>query len=136
MNRFAHNTLAVWGAVERNPFFTTAMVALVERGHLTPPAAGGPGPFALANPGRLRAMLEDAGFRDVHTEELSGCFAIPDIDEYVQTIADTAGPIGLAVQTLSDADRRTVTAQCEAALERFKSNGYEIPCVAVCASAR
>jgi hypothetical protein len=51
-------------------------------------------------------------------------------------IADTAGPIGLAIQALSDDDRRALTAQCEVALERFQGNGYEIPCVALCASAR
>ncbi|MGH2762501.1 MAG: class I SAM-dependent methyltransferase [Thermoleophilaceae bacterium] len=129
-------TLAVWGAPERNPFFTAAMMVLVEGGHLTPPEPGGPGPFVLADPERLRTLLQDTGFRHVRTEQVTGCFALPDIDEYVQTIADTAGPIGLAVQALSDADRRTLTAQCEAALERFKSNrGYEIPCVAVCAAA-
>jgi len=127
--------LAVWGAVERNPFFTTAMMALVERGHLNPPEPGGPGPFSLANPDRLQALLEAAGFPDTRTEELSGSFAIPDIDEYVQTIADTAGPIGLSIQALSDADREAVTARCEAALAQYKTNGYEIPCVAVCASA-
>jgi SAM-dependent methyltransferase len=127
--------LAVWGAVERNPFFTAAMMALVQRGHMTPPEPGGPGPFSLANPERLQALLEDAGFPDTRVEELSGAFVIPDIDEYVQTIADTAGPIGLAIQALSDADRRALTAQCEDALAKFKTNGYEIPCVAVCASA-
>jgi len=54
----------------------------------------------------------------------------------VQVVADTAGPIGLTVQALSDADRQAVTAQCEAALEPFVvETGYEIPCVAVCAAA-
>jgi SAM-dependent methyltransferase len=129
--------LAVWGAPERNPFFTTAMMALVDRGHLSAPAPGGPGPFALANPDHTRTLLHEAGFNDVRIEELSGSFAIPDIDEYVQTIADTAGPIGLAVQSLSEADRHALTAHCEAALQRFEVEaGYEIPCVAVCAIAQ
>ena len=128
--------LAVWGSPERNPFFTAAMMVLVQQGHLNPPEAAGPGPFALADPERLATLLEGAGFGGVRTEELTGHFAIPSIDEYVQVIADTAGPIGLAVQALSDTARRGVTAQCEAALEPFVvETGYEIPCVAVCAVA-
>jgi SAM-dependent methyltransferase len=130
-------SLAVWGPPERNPFFTAIMIVLVERGHLNPPDPSGPGPFVLANPEHLGMLLEAAGFSDVRTEELTGRFAIPDIDEYVQTIADTAGPIGLAVQGLSDAERQAVTAQCEAALERHVvETGYEITCVALCAVAR
>jgi SAM-dependent methyltransferase len=130
-------SLAVWGPPERNPFFTAIMIVLVERGHLNPPEPSGPGPFALADPERLGTLLEGAGFSEVLTEELSGRFAIPDIDDYVQTIADTAGPIGLAVQGLSDVERQAVTAQCEAALEHHVvGTGYEIPCVAICAVAK
>jgi hypothetical protein len=126
----------VWGTPERNPFFTAAMMALVEQGHLNPPEAGSPGPFALAIPERLAILLEGAGFGGVRTEEVTGHFAIPSTDEYVQVIADTAGPIGLAMQALTDTDRGAVTAQCEAALEPFVvETGYEIPCSAVCAVA-
>jgi SAM-dependent methyltransferase len=128
--------LAVWSAPERNPFFTAATTALVERGHLPRPEPGGPGPFALANRERLQEMLETAGFEDVRIEEVRGCFTIPNIDDYVQTVADTAGPTGLVLQALSDADRQTITTQCEAELERFQRDaGYEIPCVAACAAA-
>lgn len=129
--------LAVWGSAPRNPFFTLIMMILVERGHLPRPAPGGPGPFALADPGDLTGLLAGAGFADIRTEELTGRFTVPSVDEYVQVIADTAGPIGLAVQALSDRDRRAVTAQCEPALEPFEAaTGYEIPCVAVGAVAR
>ena len=128
--------LAVWGAPERNPFFTAAVVALVERGHMKPPEPGGPGIFALASAGRTTALLEGAGFGQVSTEELSGRFAVPSIDEYVRVIADTAGPIALALRALSDAEHEAVSAHCEAALERFSTdNGFEIPCSALCAVA-
>jgi ubiquinone/menaquinone biosynthesis C-methylase UbiE len=129
--------LAVWGAPERNPFFTTVAIVLIERGSMPPPEPTGPGTYALADPQTLRALLEGSGFRDVRIEALSGCFAIPDIDEYIQVIADTAGPLALAVRALSGDERRAVTTQCEAALDRFKlDTGYEIPCLAICAVAR
>ncbi len=72
----------------------------------------------------------------MRTEEVAGHFAIPDIDEYVQVVADTAGPIALAVRALSDAEREAVKAQCQGALERFVAErGYEIPAAALCAVA-
>ena len=128
--------LAVWGLPERNPFFTSAVMALVSRGHLQPPEPGGPGIFALANEAHLTALLQGAGFDQVRTEEVSGRFAIPSIDEYVQVVADTAGPIALAVRALPAVERNAVKAHCESALEQFVvDSGYEIPCVALCAVA-
>ena len=130
-------TLAVWGAPERNPFFTAAAVALVQRGHIPPPEPGGPGIFAMASEQRTTALLADAGFEDVRAEEVTVRFAIPDAEEYVQVVADTAGPLGLALQALPEAERAAVTAQCAAALERFATvSGYDIPGVALCATAR
>ena len=130
-------TLAVWGAPERNPFFTAAVMALVQRGHLAPPKPGGPGIFALAGEERTTALLAAAGFSQVRTEEVPVCFAIPSIDEYVQIVADTAGPVGLALRALPDAERDAVKAHSAAALERcVVDNGYEIPGVALCAVPR
>lgn len=132
-----HLTLAVWGAPERNPFFTAAVMALVQRGHVAPPEPGGPGIFALAGEERATALLAGAGFSEVRTEEVPVCFAIPSIDEYLQVIADTAGPLGLALRALPDTEREAVKAQSAAALERcVVDNGYEIPGVALCTVAR
>lgn len=129
-------TLAVWGGPERNPFFTAAVIALVERGHMPPPEPGGPGIFSMASEARTRALLEGAGFGTVRTEELAVRFEIPDIDEYVQVVADTAGPIALALRALSEAEREAVKAQAKGALERFAvQGGYEIPGIALCAVA-
>lgn len=130
-------TLAVWGAPERNPFFTAAAMALVQRGHMEPPQPGGPGIFAMASEQRTRALLAGAGFDDVRIEDVAVRFAIPDAEEYVQVVADTAGPLAVTLQTLPDAERAAVTAQCAAALERCATpSGYEIPGIALCAVAR
>lgn len=129
-------TLSVWGAPERNPFFTAAAIALVARGHMSPPEPGGPGIFALAGEQRMTALLAGAGFGDVRTEEVAVRFAVADVGEYVRVVADTAGPLGLVLQALPDAERAAVTAQSAAALERYASpSGYEIPGLVRCAVA-
>ena len=128
--------LAVWGPPERNPFFTAIVIGLVQGGHFPPPDPDGPGLFSLADAGKLTGMLESAGFGEVRTEEVPIVFALPDVEEYVSMVADTAGPVGLAVQRLTEEEREAVKAQAEAMLERFRVDGaYEIPGVALCAVA-
>jgi SAM-dependent methyltransferase len=128
--------LAVWGAMERNPFFTVAGMGLVEHGHLPPPEPDGPSPFSLADAGRVTALLERAGFSTVRTEDVPVCFETPGIEEYLSLTADTAGPIGLAVQRLSPRDREALAAGAAERLARFATGrGYEVPGVALCAVA-
>jgi ubiquinone/menaquinone biosynthesis C-methylase UbiE len=126
--------LAVWGAPERNPFFTAMAMTLVQRGVLPPPDPDGPGVFALADPEGTRALVDGAGFTTVRTEEVPLRFAVRNAEEYVAVVADTAGPIGLAVQGLADADREDLTEEIASTITRFATDGgYEFPGIAVCA---
>jgi SAM-dependent methyltransferase len=128
--------LAVWAAPECNPYFTVIVGALVAAGHIPPPDPDGPGIFTMANAERTTVMLERAGFGEVRTAEVPVRFGVPDIDGYLDLVADTAGPIGLALQTLSSADREAVKAATGAALERFRGDdGLELPGVTLCAVA-
>jgi SAM-dependent methyltransferase len=130
-------TLAVWGALERNPFFAIIGISLVRRGHIPPPEpAPAPGPFSMASAERLEGLLRDAGFAEVRTQEVPVRLVVPNVDEYLSAIADTAGPIGLALRDLAESDRAQVEAEVEDSLRRFASEGgYEHPGVALCAVA-
>jgi SAM-dependent methyltransferase len=58
-----------WQAPDRNPWFSVPIAAV--SGILEPPPAPGPGapsPFALADPGITRAILERAGFSSIAVE--------------------------------------------------------------------
>jgi SAM-dependent methyltransferase len=131
-------TLTVWGALERNPFFAIIAISLVQRGHIPPPEPPpAPGPFSMASAERVEGLLRGAGFAEVRTVELTGQFVIPDVDEYLSVIADTAGPIALALRGLAEPDRAAVRADVEDSLRRFAAGGgYVLPCVAICAVAR
>jgi hypothetical protein len=51
-------------------------------------------------------------------------------------VADTAGPIALAVRDLSTADRVALSADLEQAFEPFSADeGYELPGAVLCAVA-
>ena len=93
--------LAVWGAMERNPWIAIAGISLGQRGHIPPPPPPpAPGPFSMASAERVESLLREAGFTEVRIEEAHGRFAIEDADDYLGLIGDTAGPVGLALQGL------------------------------------
>ena len=129
--------LAVWGPLERNPFFAIPGMSLGRRGHIPapePPPA--PGAFNMASVERTTELLHGAGFVEVRTEEVAVRFRVADSDHYLGLVADTAGPLGLALRRLSDAERADVKAEIQDSLGRFAAeNGYELPGVALCAVA-
>jgi SAM-dependent methyltransferase len=128
--------LGVWGPPERNPFFTAIAMALVKRGHMPAPDPTGPGIFSMGSEEHTSALLEAAGFSDVRTEQIPVGFEIPEIDEYLSVIADTAGPVALVLRGLSAADREAVKSQAAAALQPFAGeDGYRIPGLALAAVA-
>jgi SAM-dependent methyltransferase len=130
-------TLAVWGRIERNPWIAIVGISLGQRGHIPPPEPPpAPGPFSMADPERVARLLRDAGFSEVRTAEIEGRFMFADADEYLGLIADTAGPFALALQGLTQDERAAVGADVEDSLRRYTADdGYELPCVALCAAA-
>jgi ubiquinone/menaquinone biosynthesis C-methylase UbiE len=129
-------TLAVWGAMERNPFFTIVAISLTQRGHLPPPESPGPPVFSMASPERTTALLEGAGFSSVRTEEVRVRFESPHVEEYLSLVSDTSGPLGLALRGLPETERGAIKADVEDSLARFAAKrGYVIPGAALCAVA-
>ena len=62
--------LAVWDAIEHNPWALHPSAELIERGLLQTPPQRTPGPFALGDPALVRALLADAGFTDIELEAI------------------------------------------------------------------
>jgi SAM-dependent methyltransferase len=64
--------LAVWEAIQLNPWALLPAQELIERGVVPPPPEGHPGPFALGSRARVSELLAEAGFVeiDVHGMDL------------------------------------------------------------------
>jgi SAM-dependent methyltransferase len=63
--------LAVWDAIEHNPWAALPGAELRERGLAPPAIPGTPGPFALGSIQRVRELLEQAGFAEVRVQTLA-----------------------------------------------------------------
>jgi len=121
--------MAVFGPPDRNPFFAIIAMALVQRGHMPPPAPDGPGLFSMASEERTTRLLEGAGFTAVRTEMVPAPrFPFRDVEEYMSLIGDTAGPIAVALRRVPGDEREQIMAQLEAAFAPFATDGgYELP---------
>ena len=130
--------LAVWGPPDRNPLFMIPAMSLVQRGHLPPPEPPpAPGLFSMADPERTAALLRDAGFEQARTEELTLIVPPPSAEAFVEFMADTAGPIAMALRGLSEAERAEVVSDIEEGLTSFAADGgYRLPSLALVTVAR
>jgi ubiquinone/menaquinone biosynthesis C-methylase UbiE len=128
--------LAVWAAPERNPFFAVIASILAAAGHVSPPRDGLPSPFGMAGRDRTRSLLAGAGFTAITVDEIPVRFPFRDLDDYLGFMGDTAGPLAVALQRLSEPDREELTATLATALEPFATGGgYTIPGAALVAAA-
>lgn len=80
--------LAVWDALEHNPWAQFPALELRERGLGATPIPGSPGPFALGNPERVGKLLDEAGFSEVHVEALELHRRHADFEEFWETTLD------------------------------------------------
>ncbi|OZM72177.1 SAM-dependent methyltransferase [Amycolatopsis antarctica] len=62
--------LLTWQPMDRNAWMSTFRSVFAGGRELPAPAADGPGPAALSEPGTVRALLESAGFADVRLDAL------------------------------------------------------------------
>jgi ubiquinone/menaquinone biosynthesis C-methylase UbiE len=97
---------AVWDRPEENPWATLPTRALVELGHIEPPDPTAPGMFALADPQRLRDLLETAGFTEVIVERIELVRADVSVSAYLEETLDLSRPFAEVWEGLSELQRR------------------------------
>ncbi len=97
--------MAVWGRAEDCEAVAT-VTALSK--FLPPPPPGAPGPFALSAPGRVEALLQQAGLAPLTSGEVDCPFEYPDLGTAVRGNMAT-GPAAVAIrQAGAEAVRRAI----------------------------
>ena len=119
--------LAVWGTAEENPWLAEVFNVVMAQLGAPPPPEGTPGPFALGDPDRVRALLEEAGFDEVGVERLEIDQTYESPSGWWDEILGLGGPLAALLGSMSEADAGAVRT---AALERAKA--YEAGDGSVC----
>jgi len=130
-----------WQARERNPWMTVPVMAAMQHVPFPPPPPpDAPGPFALADPARVRGILERAGFAGIEIEphetamQLGGGGPEEALELFL-----AVGPVGQALREAQAGPdvRAGVLDALRAAFERFRTpRGVEAPAAAWIVTAR
>ncbi|TFY97532.1 class I SAM-dependent methyltransferase [Ramlibacter rhizophilus] len=110
----------VFSRPEANPCVTTVMATALRHAGLPPrdPAQPG-GLLSLGAPGRLDALMREAGFSQVASTTLAAPFELPSAAHYVGFLRASASPIQLILSRLNAAAAEAAWADIEAQLHRF-----------------
>jgi len=130
---------SVWQHLDRNPWMmlttaTATQILGIERAPL--PGPGDPGPFSLADPEALAALLTGAGFADVEIDSVEAPFIFEADGVAAAERVLSAGPLGGAFLAAEESRRRDVIEGVVAALEHHRgAGGYELPAASWCLTA-
>lgn len=121
--------LAVWDAPEHNPWALLPQQELLERGLASAPIPGAPGPFALADPERVRELLAGAGFADVALDAVEVTQSYDSFDSFWETTLDISPTFHNAILSRPAPEIAAIHATLAARLEPFLDppGGLAIP---------
>ncbi len=131
--------LAVWDAIEHNPWAALPSQELIERGNAPRPDPTVPGPFVLGNPTQLAELLEQAGFSEIHIEAIDLLRRHPDFEELWDTTLDLSRNFHDAVLSRPESEIADIKSSLAERFAPFTSSTgtLEIPgrTLVACASA-
>src|SRR5262245_5350724 len=120
--------VAVWAAREDNPWLGLVFDAVTGETGFPVPPPGVPGPFSLAEPGRVRDLLTGAGFADVTVEEVAAPVCAASFDAWWARTTNLAGPIASILAALPTETSDAITARVREAVAPYTSSaGLELP---------
>ena len=111
--------LAVWASSRLNPWLTATGRSALELGLSAPPNHDAPGPFRLADPAQLRAVLVAGGLTVEHVEDVPVTWAAGSLDEWWATTSDTSRMLAILLERLSADQIAALRAGAEAHLQEY-----------------
>lgn len=114
---------SVWATPPQNPWVTTMMHTISAHLSLPAPTPNAPGMFRCAQPGMLAGLLQQAGFRNINEQEVTGAIDFTTPDEYWQNMTDIAAPVVAALSRADAATKSAIKEEVAAALEQKKAEG-------------
>ncbi len=111
-----------WRAMPENVWAVTPFMAARELLPAQPPPdPNAPGPFAFADPARLKAILEGAGFRQVKIEKLDTVMHMAATALDAARFSLSIGPLARAAAETDDATKAKIVERVAAAMKKFET---------------
>lgn len=112
----------VFGAPDANPCVGLAMATAIKHAGLPPRDPFSPGGLlSLGKPGLLDQLFSNAGFGRVATTKVPAPFILPSVDDYLDFLKASAGPILQILGRLDDAARAAAWSEIRERLGAFNT---------------
>ena len=116
-----------WRALNENPWMQAPLqAALPLLPPLAPPDPAAPGPFAFADPSRVRTILADSGYGSVTINPFDADIGGEDLDQTLK-LALRIGPLGRALREHPEFVGNVTDAVRDVLSEYLTSNGVRMP---------
>jgi ubiquinone/menaquinone biosynthesis C-methylase UbiE len=117
--------LAVWDTVESNPWLAIPVGVLAEHGLGEPIDPQAPGAFALSDPAKLTAHLEEAGFTEIEIDAVDLQRRAPNFEQWWEMQLDMS-PAGEAVRKAEPALAAAVAGEVAERLAPYTAASGEL----------
>ena len=118
-----HVAFAVWASADENPLVSAIGRVLVARGLVARPEPDAPGPFRLADPEHVRALVENAGLELVRQEDVALTWRFGGFDEYWDVTRDLSRSLAASLEEIDDEKSEAIKADVRQALEPYAEQG-------------
>lgn len=98
----------VWNFPEKNFWVTVIMGTIMRLMEIPPPPPEEPGMFRCCKPGRMRHILEKAGFRNIEEREVLSILKTKSVDEYWQIMTEIGASVVAALSQADDSMRSKI----------------------------
>jgi SAM-dependent methyltransferase len=113
--------LAAWATADENPWAASIGRVLLARGLVDPPDADSPGPFRLADPRRLRGLLETAGLDVLVEEDVSLTWRYESFDDYWDISRDLSRTLAVALESIDEELAKRIRGEISELLEPYRT---------------
>lgn len=103
--RFA---ITVWNFPEKNFWVTAIMGTIMRLMEIPPPPPEVPGMFRCCKPGRMKDILEKAGFSDIEEREILSTLKTKSVDQYWEIMTEIGASVVAALSQADDGMRSKI----------------------------
>jgi ubiquinone/menaquinone biosynthesis C-methylase UbiE len=115
--------VSVWGPPEQN-FWVTGITGIINKYfEPAPPVPGAPGMFRCAKPGTMAGLFEQAGFKNIGEQPITGKGDYANADIYWQHMMEVAAPVVAVLEKAGDETRAAIKNDVLAMINAHAING-------------
>lgn len=114
---------SVWSTPDKNFWIVATMTVLNKHLQLPAPPPGAPGMFRCGRPHFMKALLEEAGFKNISEKELTGKVEFGNKETYWAFMNDVVAPVVAAMSKADEATKEKIRADVFALIAEKNESG-------------